>query len=57
MIGEPHALHSALTFDSGPMEQLEDDGAAVQVTELDSLDIESVRAPQRPVNAEVDTSQ
>lgn len=57
VIGEPHALHSALTFDSGPIEQLENDGASVLVTELDSLDIESVRTPQRPVNAEVDPGQ
>lgn len=58
VIGDPHALHSALTFGSGPIEQLEDfDGATVQVTELDSLDIESVRTPERPVNAEADPGQ
>jgi uncharacterized protein YlxW (UPF0749 family) len=58
VIGDPHALHSAMTFDSGPIEQLEQfDGASVQVTELDSLDIESVRSPERPVNAEADTGQ
>ena len=58
MIGDPHALHGALTFDSGPIEQLEQyDGATVQVKELDSLDIESVREPVRPVNAEPDTGQ
>lgn len=58
VIGDPHALHSAMTFDSGPIEQLEQfDGASVYVTELDSLDIESVRSPERPVNAEADTGQ
>ncbi|PUA79255.1 DUF881 domain-containing protein [Nocardioides currus] len=57
IIGEPHALHSAMTFDDGPIEQLEEDGATVQVTELDSLDIESVRTPVRPVDAQADTGQ
>lgn len=57
VIGEPYALQSALTFASGPVEQLEDDGASVLVTELDSLDIESVRTPERPANAEIDTGQ
>lgn len=57
-IGDPRALHGALTFDSGPIDQLETyDGASVSVEELDSLDIESVRAPVQPENAEVDTSQ
>jgi uncharacterized protein YlxW (UPF0749 family) len=57
VIGEPHALYSALTFGSGPIEQLEFDGATVQVTELDSLVVESVRTAERPVNAEADTGQ
>lgn len=58
VIGDPHALHSALTFGSGPIEQLEQfDGATVQVSELDSLDVESVRTPVRPVNAEPDPGQ
>jgi uncharacterized protein YlxW (UPF0749 family) len=57
VIGDPHALHSAMTFDSGPIEQLELDGASVVVTEYDSLDIESVRAPVRPVDAEADPGQ
>lgn len=57
VIGEPHALHSAMTFDNGPIEQLETDGATVEVTELDDLDITSVRAAIRPVNAEPDTGQ
>ncbi len=57
VIGEPHALHSAMTFGSGPIEQLQLDGATVQVTELDELDVESVRTPERPVNAEADAGQ
>ncbi len=58
VIGDPHTLHGALTFDSGPIEQLEIyDGATVQVQELESLDIESVRTPTRPENAQVDNGQ
>lgn len=57
IIGDPHALHSAMTFDDGPIEQLERDGASVVVTELESLDIESVREAVRPVNAEPDPGQ
>ncbi len=58
VIGDPHALHSAMTFDSGPIEQLEQfDGATVEVSELDSLDVESVRTAERPVNAEADPGQ
>ncbi len=58
VIGDPHTLHGALTFGSGPIEQLEQfDGATVQVQELGSLKIESVRIPGRPVNASVDEGQ
>lgn len=57
VIGEPHALHSAMTFDNGPIEQFENDGATVQVTELETLDIASVRTAARPVDAEPDTDQ
>ena len=54
VIGEPHALSSAMTFNSGPIEQLNFDGATVDVTELDSLDIESVRTAERPEDATAD---
>lgn len=57
VIGDPHALRSAMTFENGPIEQLEFDGASVEVTELESLDIESFRDPERPVNAEADPGQ
>ena len=30
VIGDPHILRTALTFSSGPLETLEDDGAAVR---------------------------
>lgn len=58
VIGDPHTLHGALTFGSGPIEQLEGfDGATVEVEELSQVDIESVRQPIGPVNAEADTGQ
>lgn len=57
VIGEPHALRGALTFGSGPIEQLEIDGASVEVEEVDSVVIDSVRTPERPVNAEPVTGQ
>lgn len=45
VIGDPHTLHGGLVFPEGPIDQLEQDGALVQVEELDSLDIESVVEP------------
>lgn len=42
-IGEPHTLEGALTFFRGPKEELEEDHAIVDIHELPSLDIESVR--------------
>jgi uncharacterized protein YlxW (UPF0749 family) len=58
VIGDPHSLHGGLTFASGPIETLEQyDGATVQVEELESIDIESVREPVRPLEAEPDTGQ
>ena len=47
VIGDPHTLHGGLTFPEGPIDQLELDGAEVQVEELDSLDIESTADPER----------
>lgn len=40
-IGEPTTLAGAVTFANGPQTQLEDDGAEVEMQQLDSLDIES----------------
>ena len=57
VIGEPHTLAGALSFPSGPTEQFEDDGAEVDVTELKSLDIESVREPAQPQYAEPQSGQ
>ena len=52
VIGEPHTLSGALTFPKGPIEAFQTDGATVDVTELKSLDIESVRQPDQPEYAQ-----
>lgn len=58
VIGDPHSLNGGLVFAGGPIENLEEyDGATVEVEELESIDIESVREFVRPVNAEADTGQ
>ena len=58
VIGDPNALRGALTFKDGPIDQLKlYDGATVQVLELESLDIESIRPPSQPENAQSTTSQ
>ena len=56
-IGESAALAGSLVFAQGPIAQLEEDGATVDVVELASLDIESVRSPARTEYAEPATSQ
>ena len=48
VIGDPQALHGALVFRDGPVSQLHDDGAEVQIDELERVDIESVVEAQRP---------
>ena len=58
VIGDPHSLNGGLVFAGGPIETLEEyDGATVEVEELESIDIESVREFERPVTAEADTGQ
>jgi uncharacterized protein YlxW (UPF0749 family) len=47
VIGDPATLQGGMVFPEGPIEQLEADGAAVEVVELQSLDIESVAALER----------
>ena len=52
VIGDQHVLETAMTFSLGPVETLETlDGATVQVEELDSVEITSVRDAPRPANA------
>jgi uncharacterized protein YlxW (UPF0749 family) len=57
VIGNPSALAGGLTFALGPIAQLRDDGAEVEVVELQALDIESVRPAPRADVAEPDTAQ
>jgi uncharacterized protein YlxW (UPF0749 family) len=52
VIGDPATLHGGMTFPEGPIHQLEEDGAAVDVEELQSIDIESVVEPERPEYAQ-----
>jgi uncharacterized protein YlxW (UPF0749 family) len=48
VIGEPDTLAGAMSFRAGPTESFEEDGATVQVQELGSLDITSVRPLGQP---------
>jgi uncharacterized protein YlxW (UPF0749 family) len=54
VIGDPHTLSGALVFNQGPASQLRDDGAEVQIDELERIDIESIHDPERPEFAEPD---
>lgn len=57
-IGDPHVLKSALLFATGPVETLENyDGASVEIEELDTITIRSVRESVRPTHAEPLPSQ
>jgi len=52
VIGDPHTLHVGLSFASGPIEKLEvQDGAQVQVEELEEIEIRSTREATRPGSA------
>ena len=58
VIGDPHLLQTALAFSSGPIETLQtEDGATVEVQELESVKITSVRDSSRPAYAELDEGQ
>ena len=57
VIGDPDTLAGAMSFRAGPTESFEDDGASVQVQELGSIDITSVRPPSQPRYAEPDQGQ
>ncbi|MGI8645915.1 MAG: DUF881 domain-containing protein [Nocardioides sp.] len=54
VIGEPSTLRSGMIFLRGPVDQLEDDGATVDIQEFSSLDITAVRNPVRPEFAQPD---
>lgn len=53
-IGEPSTLSTGMSFRSGPVDQLEADGAEALVEELTAITIEVVRQPVKPVYAEPD---
>jgi len=44
VIGSPSTLEGAMDFALGPRQQLENDGATLEVEQLESLDIDAVRA-------------
>ncbi len=52
VIGEPRTLEGALAFIQGPTDQLEGDGATVEVTSLDEVQIDAVRPASRPEYAQ-----
>ena len=54
VIGDPHGLHEAMEFQDGPSSQLRDDGADVDIDELETIDIESVVEFDRPEFAQPD---
>ena len=54
VIGDPEALRGGIVFLTGPEDQLEDDGAEVEIEEFSSLDITVVRDQARPDFAEPD---
>jgi uncharacterized protein YlxW (UPF0749 family) len=55
VIGEPNTLIGGMVFADGPKQQLEDDGATVEIMEFQTIDIESVVAPARSEFATADT--
>jgi uncharacterized protein YlxW (UPF0749 family) len=58
VIGDIHNLKTALTFSLGPVETLETlDNATVEIEELESVEITSVRKASRPAYAEPGTGQ
>lgn len=57
VIGEPHTLAGGMTFVQGPKSQFEEDGQSVEIVELKSIDIESVRDAEQPQYAEPDPGQ
>jgi uncharacterized protein YlxW (UPF0749 family) len=54
VIGEPVTLRSGMNFLGGPVDQLEEDGATVEIEEYSSLDIATVRDNERPEFAQPD---
>ncbi|MEZ5095427.1 MAG: DUF881 domain-containing protein [Nocardioides sp.] len=57
VVGDPTGLRGALTFPTGPVQQLKQNGAEVEIEELDSVDIESTHSYRRPEYAQPDGEQ
>jgi len=57
VIGEPGVLAAAIEFALGPKQQLEEDGARVEVEELQAIDIEAVTETDEPSFAVPDQGQ
>lgn len=58
VIGDPHILRTALTFSTGPVETMQSfDLATVEIDDLETVEITSVREASRPEYAEIDTGQ
>ena len=57
VIGNPSVLSGGLSFALGPISQLEEDGAEVDVVELQAVDIESVQPEPRAGFAAPDLAQ
>ncbi len=57
VIGEPGVLSSAIDFALGPKQQLQDNGAEVEIDEPGSIDIEAVRDPADTEHAIPDGGQ
>jgi uncharacterized protein YlxW (UPF0749 family) len=57
VIGEPGVLSSAIDFALGPKQQLEDDGARIEVEELQTVAIEAVATTDEPSFAVPDDGQ
>ena len=48
VIGDPHTLSTALEFDGGFIEEVEEVAGSVTVQQLDSVDVTSTRTPESP---------
>ena len=57
VVGEPSTLAGAVTFFQGPGDSLAEEGASVEVEELDDVVVESVREATAPEYAEPDPGQ
>ena len=58
VIGDPRNLRTALTFSTGPVETLQGlDGATVEIEDVETVEVTSVRDASRPEYAEIGQGQ